>query len=526
MGNKGPHLSRRQLVTWLACAGVFSLTDSLLARAGLAQRDASERAGIAEVSPALHRIHKWDSSNGDTWDPFWADDDDLYAFNCDGRGFGRTAMNLACNKLSGNAPSSLAGLQVNPMMEYGKAGEKGPDDATWKACGQECIDGVFYAFVARNVYGSDSGDPLMRQLAGNSSLIKSEDRGITWQRSAQENYNRPLWPGRAFGAPFFVHYGRNGGHVTKDRATEYVYACSTNGFWNDGDQLILARVRRSHLRRLSSSDWQYYAGGDGINSRNWSAVIGDASPILRRPAKCGQTPITWIPHSGIYLLVSWYNTSRMTKWFEPNQMRYDFFQAPHPWGPWSLVSSFTDDFLGPGFHMYGPSLCARFQRPVGADTEISLFTSGCPFNDVPEAPYKLWRIPLRLRSSPLPPSRFVPASDSRIHYSGLWFAWTTLAGGAEAQLPRATETRDSAAKLHFTGTGIEYCANKAQGQGTVQIFLDGKYRETVSLKVDEFPVLLGIPVFSQHRLPTGPHTIRVAYSGGPRINVQGFRIYS
>jgi hypothetical protein len=37
----------------------------------------------------LDNLHKWDNSNGDTWDPFWADDDALYAFNCDGRGFGR-----------------------------------------------------------------------------------------------------------------------------------------------------------------------------------------------------------------------------------------------------------------------------------------------------------------------------------------------------------------------------------------------------------------------------------------------------
>jgi len=37
---------------------------------------------IAEISMDLHRIHKWDTSNGDTWDPFWAEDDSLYAFNC------------------------------------------------------------------------------------------------------------------------------------------------------------------------------------------------------------------------------------------------------------------------------------------------------------------------------------------------------------------------------------------------------------------------------------------------------------
>ena len=28
----------------------------------------------------------------------------------------------------------------------------------------------------------------------------------------------------------------------------------------------------------------------------------------------------------------------MTKWFEPNEMRYDFYQAEHPWGPWTPSS--------------------------------------------------------------------------------------------------------------------------------------------------------------------------------------------
>src|SRR5581483_9723127 len=163
---------------------------------------------ITDVFMDLHNIHKWDYSNGDTWDPFWADDDNLYAFNCDGRGFGTQQRNLSFNRLQGDAPHRLVGTCVNSMDEYGAANKKEADNATWKACGQECIDSVFYAFVSRNVYGSDSHDPLTRQLARNASLIKSTDRGRTWSRTAQENYDRPMWPGPAFGAPFFVHYGK------------------------------------------------------------------------------------------------------------------------------------------------------------------------------------------------------------------------------------------------------------------------------------------------------------------------------
>lgn len=517
-------LARRRFLAGLAAAGASATVPVAFSETFLAQPAEARGSGIAEIVPDLNRIHKWDNSNGDTWDPFWADDDSLYAFNCDGRGFGAHGMNLAFNRLAGNDPDGLIGAQVNAMEEYGKGGQKGPDNATWKACGQECIDGVFYAFVSRNTYGSDSGDPLTRQLARNASLIRSTDRGRTWSRSAQENYDHPMWPGAAFGAPFFVHYGRNGGQVERDGATEYVYACSTNGFWNDGDSLVLGRVRRADLSSLNSGDWEYFTGGDGSSARSWSRSVEDAEPILKRPAKCGQTPITWVPEAGVYLLVSWYNTERMTKWFEPNEMRYDFYQAPHPWGPWTAVSSFNDRFLGPKFHMYGPSLCARFQQRRGADFEVSLFTAGCPFDDVPNGPYKMWRIPLLLRSAPLTASAFVAAADAQLRYHGLWFPWTTTEEAAEDRLPRATQTKGSSVELSFTGTGIEVVANKSSEQGSAEIFLDGAQQETVSLRVEDFPVLLGVIVFSRQNLSRGQHVIRVVSAGDAKINVAGFRV--
>lgn len=481
---------------------------------------------VAGIFLDLHHAHKWDDSNGDTWDPFWADDDSLYAFNCDGRGFGRKAMNLAFNKLAGDAPAGLTGSQINAMDKYGTANQKEADNATWKACGQECIDGVFYAFVSRNVYGSDSHDPLTRQLAMNCSLIKSTDCGRTWTRTAQENYARPMWPGLRFGAPFFVHYGRNGGQVARDGANDYVYACSTNGFWNDGDSLILGRVRRSRLAGLNSADWEYLTGADGSATANWSRDLAKAVPILDRPAKCGQTPITYVPDLGIYLLISWYNTERVTKWFEPNEMRYDFYQAPHPWGPWTPTGSVSDRFMGPVYHMYGPSICARFQRRRGADVEVTMFTAGCPFDDVPASPYKMWAVPLRLRTSPLPPSRLVAASDPRISYKGLWFPWTTTSDAPMDRLPRATQTRGCSAELSFSGTGIEYIAAKSGDQGSVDIFLDDVRQEQESLQLTDFPVFLEVSIFSRQSLAAGPHKVRIENPGQSRINLEGFRVYS
>ena len=489
-------------------------------------RASDPQARIADIFLDLNRIHKWDDANGDTWDPFWADDGNLYAFNCDGRGFGSNPMNLAFNRLSGAAPDALVGSQVNPMPEYGKSGQKGPDNATWKACGQECIDGVFYAFVSRNTYGSDSHDPLTRQTALNASLIKSPDHGRTWTRSAQENYDHPMWPGTSFGAPFFVHYGRNGGHVEEDGANEYVYACSTNGFWNDGDRLILGRVLRSELPRLNSADWEYLSGPDGSATSSWSRSIDRAVPLLDRPACCGQTPITFVRELGLYLLISWYNTETMTRWFEPNRMRYDFYQAPHPWGPWTPAGSVDDSFLGPGWHMYGPSICAAFQQRRGEDVELSLYTSGCPFDDVRTSPYKMWHIPLVLKSKPVPSSRFVSAADPEIKYTGMWFPWTTTPRAATEDVPRAGQSKGASAEFSFTGTGIDYVGAKSMGMGEADIFVDGEKQCTASLSVDDFPVLLGVTLFSKQGMVRGTHTMKIVGRSDARIDLTGFRVYA
>jgi hypothetical protein len=498
-------------------AGQWSLP---LLDAGRAEA-ASSPARITDVLLELNRIHKWDNSNGDTWDPFWADDDNLYSFHCDGRGFGTAPRNLAFNRLTGDSPQQLTGAAVNTMDDYGKSGAKEPDNATWKACGQECIDSIFYAFVSRNAYGKDSGDYWLRQTAFNSSLIKSTDRGLSWTRGAAENYKSPMWPGPAFGAPFFVHYGKNGGAVSQDGAKEFVYAVSNNGFWNDGDRYIIGRVPRRKLRDLNAADWRYFTGGDGSAARNWSVKIADAAPILDQRVHCGQSPPCYIPALGSYLMVVWYNTEKMTKWFEPNEMKYDFYQAQHPWGPWAAVHSYSDKFLGRG-HMYGPSLCAKFQRTRGADVEMVLFTSGCPFEDKPTGIYKAWAIPVIVKTTPAIPSAQVRSDDQRVVYKG---NWTTSSEGRLLGDVRQTSIANDSAELRFNGVGVDYIADKSSGFAEVDVYLDGALAQTVSLSVQNLPRLGGVTVFRAAGLRNGPHTIRIVNKTAAIAVVDAFQVY-
>jgi len=513
--------------TFLHAAGMLAATGLVNDRisAAFSEAHSKPRASkrIVAVELDLNGIHKWDDSNGDTWDPFWADDDHLYAFNDDGRGFGKVQENLAFNRFDGKALTSLAGVGINPMAEYGKAGLRGKDHATWKACGQECIDGVFYAFVSRHVYGDESHDPLMRQTAFNASLIKSNDRGLTWQRTAQENLDRPMWAGPKFGAPFFAHYGKNGGNVSRDGASEYVYAVSTDGFWNNGDSLILGRVGRRALPKLDASDWDYFTGGDGASSGSWSKRIDSAVPILKRPAKCGMTPICYVPSLGIYLLISWYNPKVLTKWFEPAGMNYDFFQAEHPWGPWSFIQSFSDGFLPSGSHMYGPTLCPRFQESHSSEVRLAMFTSGCQFEDKPSGIYKAWTLPVVLRTEPLPPFDIRAAASPEVKFSG---EWTTIASpqAAEGKI-HVTKNQGDSVTASFLGTGIEYIAQKAEGYGEVDLYLDGKLEKKIQLGLKNFPVLTGVMVFQRLGLTRGQHTLKIVNAGARPVTVQSFQIY-
>jgi hypothetical protein len=86
--------------------------------------------------------------------------------------------------------------------------------------------------------------------------------------------------------------------------------------------------------------------------------------------------------------------------------------------------------------------------------------------------------------------------------------------------------KGSWAELSFTGTGIEYIAEKSQGLGEVEIQIDGQQLGSASLRLDDFPVFLGVTVFSKQRLAPGKHTVRILNAGYARINVEGFRVFA
>jgi hypothetical protein len=336
---------------------------------------------------------------GDTWITTWADDGNLYTPADDALGFGippfltkhriklfqsdysaftdeltgierkqfdKLYNTINFSRVEGNDPLHLHGATVSRVdafmaIDHGADLPDGkstgpPDGRSWKSSGCAFIDGALYWVVARHKY-PESNDVLgLRQQAANASIIRSTDHGRTWIRSARENLDSPMFPGSHFATPYFVDYGR--AHTAVDAADRYVYAISNNGFWDNGDTLILGRVQRERIGLLKGSDWQYFAGGDGLDDSSWTSNMTSAKPLLEKPGKLGMTGAAYLPERQRYMMVGWYypGGSGYFKGSSPTTI-WDFYEAPKPWGPWKLVGSHTWSPQG----YYCPGVCPKFQ---------------------------------------------------------------------------------------------------------------------------------------------------------------------
>lgn len=301
-------------------------------------------------------------NQGDTWVVAWAVDGSAYSPSNDTFGFhGVCNSNIAFNRITGDDPLSLTGETINTMADYGISSQLLADGCNWKSTGCAQFDGVLYWAISRHTYGETSGDPLKRQTARNGSIIKSADGGKTWARSAAENFERPMFPGSRFATPYFIQYGK-GERSRVDGADRFVYAVSNNGFWDNGDSIILGRVARSRIADLNPADWQYYRGGDGAGAGAWSPDTASARPILNEPNHLGMSGATYIPAMRRYLLIGWYypkgggklpGASRETIW--------TFYESPKPWGPWTKIR--THRWFPQGY--YCPTVCLKFTANRG-----------------------------------------------------------------------------------------------------------------------------------------------------------------
>jgi hypothetical protein len=511
----------------------------------------SRGQAIADVFVDVSRLHHDAKSNGDTWDYLWADDDNLYSFGCDGKGYGTTnSMNLNFNCLKGFNWNALTGQLVNPMAEYGLNGAYLADNSTqllernwskvprgpnWKVTGADCIDGVFYAFVAKNwygnqkAYGSDSMDPAMRQTVNNMSLIKSTDKGITWTRTMAANAGQPMWTNKMFSTGFFFKYGQNGGNTTQDGQDKYVYAISNDGYWNSGSAFYLGRVPRAKIGNLNAADWEYFSNG------SWTSDLNRATPVPGLPNgenKCTMGTPVWLASLHKYVALVWYDTGDYHEWYYPKDVTFAFYQADHPWGPWAYVGEktalqFIADRTGNAHRWYGPVFSPKFitDNPDGSVTAIMLF-SGSTWEDKPDSLYKNNSCPVTFYPKPQP-KLLETYNDTVAKYSDGWFYQTNRNVGDWNNDAHVTTNAGSYCEFTFEGVGIEVMFEKFHDMGEIEVAFDGISQGHYQVYQDPMPRLYRVPVFRKMDLSSGRHTVRITNiaTNGAFCLVDGFRVF-
>jgi len=483
---------------------------------------------VSAVRIGKHTIYN--AAVGDTWDPAWSDDDRLYFGGNDGSGWNKAcANNLFFNRASGENPFDLSGETINCLADYGGWAKEGPDGCTWKSGGTLSLDGVLYYSIARHMYGTKSGDPYRRQLARRASIIKSEDRGLTWARSAQENYDDPMFPDGRFATPYFIHYGQDGHTADADGSDRFVYAVSNNGFWCNGDNYILGRVRKDRIGDLNAADWQFYIGGDGSTDESWVSDPHQAALIIDNPRKCGETGATYIPALGRYILVAWYYPGDPN--VETDETRFIFYEAPKPWGPWTQVYEYVSQPEG----WYCPRILSKWQMADEYEVRCVIATGGDYYEMSKYYFFTMVEVGLKTGgvyppAPPAPEPVVVVHSDigeglNQFQYYGTW-AVRTDRHHARFGSERGSDRAGDYFLFTFEGSRVCWRASKEDNMGIAAVSIDGG----AEMRIDQWTYCI-VPqyrrlLFDSGPLPAGKHSLKVRVTGERNDHSKGSAIFN
>ncbi|MCL2361076.1 MAG: DUF4185 domain-containing protein [Defluviitaleaceae bacterium] len=304
-----------------------------------------------------YRLHK---GNGDMWPSTWADDDNLYTASGDIPG---SVLNFW--KVTGIP--HFAGLSVDMVNftpidpEYAKTLPETHPKNNLKPAGVIYVNGRMYMSVSSMNYAEP--DYWYRQRYPNSWIITSDDYGKTWDTNATP-YN--FFSGGLCGSTF-VQFGKNNAGARD----EYVYACfpcsyDRVSYWENADILLMGRVPSDKI--LVRDAWEFYIGNE-----SWSSDGERAIPIFEYPKMTGQDFIQYNPGLKRYIMGNYsftteegvprpYHQGDYTGEYTRYPSQLSLFEAPEPWGPWSIFH--MDDNWGT-YGGYQPSFPVKWMSDDG-----------------------------------------------------------------------------------------------------------------------------------------------------------------
>jgi hypothetical protein len=334
---------------------------------------------ITGVTFDKFRCHRGD---GDMWPITWADDDFLYGAAGDNSG---SAMNFW--RIHEGPKDVFLGTGWGVWLElvdpqpidpkvYCQRADLHPTHGV-KPASLLCMNGVLYFAVELHNYGDNPA--FNRQRNVQSWIITSTDYGRTWNRSATPT---DFFTGR-LASPHFIQFGRDYAGARDG----YVYASFPAGedggsYWENGDLLLLGRVPRYEI--LQRESWEFYAG-QVAGQPVWNVQEAQAQPIFHYPSMTGENHIVYNAGIGRYLMGNYSfldpegnpRPYHATDGWPASAMRSQLtlFEAPEPWGPWSLFHQ--DDDWGT-YGDYQPNFPTKWISPDG---KTLLMVSSGSFDD-------------------------------------------------------------------------------------------------------------------------------------------------
>ncbi|MBU1089874.1 DUF4185 domain-containing protein, partial [Patescibacteria group bacterium] len=270
------------------------------------------------------------ASGSDNWPITWADDDNQYTAWGDGWGFRESGdkKSLGVSKVSGSSASSFTGTDLKTWDEGGADGGIG------KSYGILSVAGTLYMWIG---YGGDGSGPRAWQ---NSKVYSSTNHGSSWSGAGWSFTDDDM------ANPTFLQFGKDYADAIDNYV--YIYAPDIAGFDLDigdgyGDypsltqqgsgKIILMRVPKDKI--MTESSYEFFAGLDASDNPSWVSNLSSRSPVITSSNGVGWTmSAIYYPDIDRYILMTEHTASHAG-----NLAVYD---APEPWGPWTVVEENTD----------------------------------------------------------------------------------------------------------------------------------------------------------------------------------------
>jgi hypothetical protein len=297
---------------------------------------------IINVDFDRFRLHKGD---GDMWPITWAADGNLYAGAGDNTGSPMNFWQIIDHPEPYYAWNMhlriVHSLPIDPKIYCQRPhvhSEKGV-----KPAGLISIDSTMYFAVELHNYGEDSNFNRQRNIS--SWIITTDDFGQTWNKEATQI---DFFTGR-LSSPHFLQFGKD----YNGARDEFVYtyfptAEDGNSYWCNGDFLLLGRVHKDHI--LNRTHWEFYSGLDPQGAPIWNKNDDLAAPVFNYPLMTGENHVVY--NAGIkryimgnYSFIDGAGNPRPyhQSWPESSlRSQLTLFEAPEPWGPWTLFHQDDD----------------------------------------------------------------------------------------------------------------------------------------------------------------------------------------